>query len=133
MYNASLCHYTWGVLYHEAPPSKGGKQIYRWEKRDFNDIKHVIKVRGGLAGVGGGGRGGGQADILVPEKRDTAPAYPSHFVSLFSQPQRLPMPPPYRDGLFLEFDAPLNLKRHELNVLYLTQVCMHLIPWCGSV
>ncbi|GAX81923.1 hypothetical protein CEUSTIGMA_g9351.t1 [Chlamydomonas eustigma] len=80
MFNASFCHYTWGVLYHEGPPSKGGKQIYRWEKRDFSDIKHVIK------------------------------------------PAKLPMPPPYRDGLILEFDAPLTPKRHDLNVLYLTQL-----------
>lgn len=39
---AALCHYTWGALYHEGIPSKGGKQIYRWEKRDYSDIKHVL-------------------------------------------------------------------------------------------
>ncbi|MEW5312359.1 MAG: hypothetical protein WDW38_004000 [Sanguina aurantia] len=40
--NGSLCHYTWGALYHEG--STKGKQIYRWEKRDFNDMKFVIDV-----------------------------------------------------------------------------------------
>ncbi len=27
--DACLCHYTWGALYHEGLPSKGGKQVYR--------------------------------------------------------------------------------------------------------
>ena len=56
MHNASFCHYTWGALYHEGLPSKGGKQVYRWEKRDFTDIKHAIKVwhtlRGWLGRLG---------------------------------------------------------------------------------
>ena len=60
-------------------------QVYRWEKRDFNDIKHVLK------------------------------------------PQPLPMPPPYRDGLILEFDAPLNPKRHDLNVLCVYIVLLPLV------
>jgi hypothetical protein len=25
--DACLCHYTWGALYHEGLPSKGGKQV----------------------------------------------------------------------------------------------------------
>ncbi len=29
----------WGALY-----SDKGKEIYRWEKRDYTDIKHVINV-----------------------------------------------------------------------------------------
>jgi len=67
--NASLCHYTWGALYHEGKPSQGAKQVYRWEKRDFNDIKYAVK------------------------------------------PERIPMPPDWREGLVLEFDAPLTLVR----------------------
>mmetsp|Transcript_16906 Transcript_16906/g.50668 ORF Transcript_16906/g.50668 Transcript_16906/m.50668 type:complete len:185 (-) Transcript_16906:2134-2688(-) len=78
--NASLCHYTWGALYHEGKPSQGAKQVYRWEKRDFNDIKYAVK------------------------------------------PERIPMPPDWREGLVLEFDAPLTLARHNLVVKYLTQL-----------
>lgn len=52
LFNATFCHYTWGVLYHEGKPSQGAKQVYRWEKRDFNDMKFVLKVVG--LGVGGG-------------------------------------------------------------------------------
>jgi hypothetical protein len=36
---------------------------------------------------------------------------------------RIPMPPEYQDGWTLEFDAPLNRKRHDLVVLMLAQVC----------
>jgi len=75
MGNASMCHYTWGALYHDK-----GKQIYRWEKRDYTDMKHVIKV------------------------------------------PKIPMPPPFRPGLRLEFDAELTEPRHNLVVLYLTQM-----------
>ena len=93
MYNASLCHYTWGVLYHEAPPSKGGKQIYRWEKRDFNGIKHVIKVRGGLAGVGGGGRGGGK-QIYWCRRSAILPLHIPHTLCLsFRSPNDCPCRP----------------------------------------
>ncbi|KAL6750916.1 hypothetical protein V8C86DRAFT_2795790 [Haematococcus lacustris] len=34
----------------------------------------------------------------------------------------IPMPPEYKDGWILEFDAPLNRKRHDLVVLMLTQM-----------
>ena len=80
MFNASFCHYTWGALYHEGLPSKGGKQVYRWEKRDFTDIKHAIKV------------------------------------------PHIPMPPEFKEGWTLEFDAPLTLVRHNLIVKFLTQL-----------
>lgn len=80
MFNASFCHYTWGALYHEGLPSKGGKQVYRWEKRDFTDIKHAIK------------------------------------------PPHIPMPPEFKEGWTLEFDAPLTLVRHNLIVKFLTQL-----------
>lgn len=78
--DAALCHYTWGALYHEGLPSKGAKQVYRWEKRDFNDIKYVLKV------------------------------------------PNIPMPPEYKDGWILEFDAPLTRKRHDVVVIMLTQM-----------
>eukprot|EP00197_Chlamydomonas_leiostraca_P009048 CAMPEP_0202871570 /NCGR_PEP_ID=MMETSP1391-20130828/19061_1 /ASSEMBLY_ACC=CAM_ASM_000867 /TAXON_ID=1034604 /ORGANISM="Chlamydomonas leiostraca, Strain SAG 11-49" /LENGTH=409 /DNA_ID=CAMNT_0049552413 /DNA_START=223 /DNA_END=1452 /DNA_ORIENTATION=+ len=75
-----LCHYTWGALYHEGLPSKGAKQVYRYEKRDYNDLKYVLKV------------------------------------------PPIVMPPEYKDGWILEFDAPLNRKRHDLVVVMLTQM-----------
>ncbi|GFH16642.1 uncharacterized protein HaLaN_13100, partial [Haematococcus lacustris] len=80
---AALCHYTWGALYHKGLPSKGVKPFYTWEKRDYNNINHVLKV------------------------------------------PHIPMPPEYNDSwsstVFLEFDAPLTRKRHDLVVLMLTQ------------
>ena len=33
MFNASFCHYTWGALYHEGLPSKGGKQVGTYKLR----------------------------------------------------------------------------------------------------
>jgi hypothetical protein len=38
------------------------------------------------------------------------------------QVPNIPMPPEYKDGWILEFDAPLTRKRHDLVVLMLTQV-----------
>lgn len=46
------------------------------------------------------------------------------------QVPNIPMPPPYQDGWILEFDAPLNLKRHNLVVLMLTQVSGFFITAC---
>lgn len=60
IFNASFCHYTWGVLYHEGLPSQGGKQVYRWEKRDFSQLKDVVKVRSGVHAVCGARRAFGQ-------------------------------------------------------------------------
>eukprot|EP00798_Chlamydomonas_sp_ICE-L_P009119 gene9119-16241_t len=85
MFNASMCHYTWGALY-----SDKGKEVYRWEKRDYNDPKWVIHM----------------------------PA--------------IKMPPPWRPGLKLEFDAELTEVRHNLVVEYLGMLnkgiaqCRHL-------
>lgn len=39
-----------------------------------------------------------------------------------AQVPAIPMPPEFREGLILEFDAPLTLVRHNLVVLMLTQV-----------
>lgn len=80
VFNASFVHYTWGAIYHEGLASKGGKQVYRWEKRDWTDIKHALK------------------------------------------PQRIPMPPDFKPGWTLPFDAPLTLPRHNMVVAYLTQL-----------
>ncbi|KAF5828994.1 hypothetical protein DUNSADRAFT_16723 [Dunaliella salina] len=77
---ACMTHYTWGALYHEGIPSKGGKQVYRWEKRDIGRIDQTLKI------------------------------------------QPIPMPIPFREGLFLEFDAPLTKPRHNLIVKQLEQM-----------
>eukprot|EP00798_Chlamydomonas_sp_ICE-L_P020998 gene20998-27856_t len=75
MFNASLCHYTWGAIYHEK-----GKEIYRWEKRDYNELNFVVK------------------------------------------PPQIKMPPAFKPGWRLEFDVELTVPRHNLVVLYLTQL-----------
>lgn len=37
--NASLTHYTWGVIYHE-----NGKEIWKFDKRFYTDPKHALRV-----------------------------------------------------------------------------------------
>lgn len=44
------------------------------------------------------------------------------FVLLWLQIKPIPMPPPFRDGLFIEGDIPLTKPRHDLIVLQLAQV-----------
>eukprot|EP00798_Chlamydomonas_sp_ICE-L_P020417 gene20417-27200_t len=36
---AAMCHYTWGAIYNDTT-----HEIFRWEKRDFTDPKHALKV-----------------------------------------------------------------------------------------
>ncbi|KAG1662465.1 hypothetical protein FOA52_009673 [Chlamydomonas sp. UWO 241] len=41
--NASFTHYTWGALYYEGLQSQGGKNIYKWDKREFMGVEQVLK------------------------------------------------------------------------------------------
>eukprot|EP00195_Chlamydomonas_chlamydogama_P009547 CAMPEP_0202895500 /NCGR_PEP_ID=MMETSP1392-20130828/4679_1 /ASSEMBLY_ACC=CAM_ASM_000868 /TAXON_ID=225041 /ORGANISM="Chlamydomonas chlamydogama, Strain SAG 11-48b" /LENGTH=453 /DNA_ID=CAMNT_0049580525 /DNA_START=68 /DNA_END=1426 /DNA_ORIENTATION=+ len=42
--NASMCHYTWAVQYKDKNEKRKDVYVYRWEKRDFTDMKYVLKV-----------------------------------------------------------------------------------------
>jgi hypothetical protein len=33
---ASFTHYTWGALIYEGLQSQGGKNIYKWDKREYS-------------------------------------------------------------------------------------------------
>jgi len=66
----------------------------------------------------------------------------NHFASLPVHPsppppppqiQKIPMPPDFRPGLFLEFDAPLTRVRHDLVVLQLAQVSSKIVCVCACV
>jgi hypothetical protein len=41
---AAFCHYTWGALFYDKPPSQGGTNIYSWNKREYMTWTHVVKV-----------------------------------------------------------------------------------------
>jgi len=36
--NAAMFHYTWGAIYNDST-----HQVFRWDKRDYTDIKHALK------------------------------------------------------------------------------------------
>lgn len=76
---AAFCHYTWGALFYDKPPSQGGTNIYSWNKREYMTWPHVVK------------------------------------------PPHMPIPPEFKEGLFLTFDQELTRPRHELVVRYIEQ------------
>ncbi|KAG2496629.1 hypothetical protein HYH03_005450 [Edaphochlamys debaryana] len=43
MGEAAMCHYTWGALYYDDPPTKK-HEIWRWEKRDYTSREVALKV-----------------------------------------------------------------------------------------
>jgi hypothetical protein len=48
---AAMLHYTWGTLLFE-----GGKEVWRFDKRDWTAKEHELKVRsGGPESAGAGG------------------------------------------------------------------------------
>jgi len=43
--NASFTHYTWGALFYEGLPSQGGKNVYKWDKREWMGDEIVFKPK----------------------------------------------------------------------------------------
>ncbi len=100
----------------------GEARLHLHQARDQG--KHVIKVGEGWQRRGSPPcrmtRNSSSSELATSFNDGVAPRSPRFPPPI--QPQRIPMPPPYKDGWILEFDAPLNEKRHNLNVLYLTQL-----------
>ncbi|KAF8072854.1 HPAT1 [Scenedesmus sp. PABB004] len=110
--SAAMLHYTWGALFN-----KGGKEFWRFDKRDWTAKEHELKARW-RPGAARGARhararrrpGGRERSAAARPRRPAA------------QVPQFPLPPPWEENVTLQDGVPVSRELHAVMTAMLTQM-----------